>query len=144
MIPERIPPGPAGSGRRPMLRLAGETVEPARSAPSPYWLIARHDDRRVSVFTLRFAPGEEALPVFGHAEEAGTFLRLSGLKNGWEIRETGPGEIVSVLLGLCKGVQKVVLDPPPEPDLETWIDLMSVGRRVFIEVLMGAAETAAS
>ena len=67
-----------------------------------YWLIVKHDGLGRRVFTTRLTGSEEVLPIFGHAEEAGEFLRLGKLENGWRVRGTGVGELVSVLLGLCQ------------------------------------------
>ncbi len=50
------------------------------------------------------------LPVFGHAEEAETFLQASG-GSGWQIRETGAGELVSVLFDRYANIRKIALDP---------------------------------
>lgn len=55
-----------------------------------YWLIVKHDGLGRRVFTTRLTGSEEVLPIFGHAEEAGEFLRLGKLENGWRVRGTGP------------------------------------------------------
>lgn len=83
------------------------------------------------------------LPVFGHAEEAETFLRALG-GSGWQIRETGAGELVSVLFGPCANVRKIALDPPASgASAEVLVNLVSLGREDFVELLMSGAEAQA-
>lgn len=102
-----------------------------------YWLIVKHDGLGRRVFTTRLTGSEEVLPIFGHAEEAGEFLRLGKLENGWRVRGTGVGELVSVLLGLCANVRRVALDPMPETDADAGIlaSFVSMGRENFMEFL---------
>lgn len=106
---------------------------------SLYWLIVKHDGPRMSVFTIELASSEKVLPLFGHMEEAETFLRALG-DSGWQIRETGAGELVSVLFGSCANVRKVALDPPaPGAGAEVLVDLVSLGREDFVELLTSGA-----
>lgn len=110
----------------------------------PYWLIADcggHGGYLVP-FTVMSDVGE-MLPVFGHRDEAGRFLPLTDAEGAWEVRETGAGELVSILSSLCAHVRRVVLDPSPEEDIEVWTELASLGRRGFIESLIGREESAA-
>lgn len=109
----------------------------------PYWLIVKHDGLHTSVFAIELAGGQKVLPVFGHAEEAETFLRaLRG--SGWQIRETGAGELVSVLFGPCTNVRKIALDlPAPGASAEVLVNLVSLGREDFVELLMSGAEAQA-
>jgi hypothetical protein len=110
---------------------------------SPYWLIVRHDGLRMSVFTLELVGCERVLPVFGHVEEAETFLRALG-SSCWQIRETGAGELVSVLFGPCANVRKVALDPPaPRAGAEELVILVSWSRKDFVELLTSGAEARA-
>jgi hypothetical protein len=110
---------------------------------SPYWLVVRHDGLRMSVFTLELAGCEKVLPVFGHVEEAETFL-LSLRSSGWQIRETRAGELVSVLFGPCANVGKVALDPPaPRVGAEELVILVSWSRKDFVELLTSGAEARA-
>lgn len=76
----------------------------------------------------------EVLPVFSHEEEAEAFLRLGAPGAGWQVRETMAGELVSILYGLCSGVEKVALDPP---GLNGEVDLVSLDRKEFARTLVG-------
>lgn len=96
------------------------------------------------MLALSFAGGEEVvLPVFSFEEEAELFLRLgaSFAGGGWLARETGAGELASLLLGPLSGVERVALDPLPGRLAEMVIGLVSTDRATFIErLLMGKAE----
>lgn len=94
----------------------------------------------MSVFTIRLDGKEEALPVFSYEEEARTFLRDGTLESDWEIRETGAGELVSILLGLCANIRRVVLDPANEGDAKTLANLVSLGPGSFIGHLLSGEE----
>ena len=112
-------------------------THPAGRQPgSTYWLIAKDQSGRVEVLTIECG-GERALPVFSFEEEAELFLELGGVEDGWWARESGAGEIVSVLYGPCAGVRSVVLDPLPEMVAEEAVALVSLSRKRFVEHLVG-------
>ena len=106
-------------------------------ARPPYWLVARRESDRMDVLTMELhRGGEEVLPVFSSEEEADTFLRLGAPKDGWQVRETTSGELVSVLFGPCAGVGRVALDLLPEGCLRPTIELVSVDRDGFVDRLV--------
>ena len=107
-----------------------------RQPDSAYWLIAKNQNGRVEMLTIECG-GEQALPVFSFEEEAELFLALGGVGRGWWVRESGAGEIVSVLYGPCAGVRSVVLDPLPEMVAEAAVGLVSLSRERFVELLVG-------
>ena len=109
-------------------------LAPRRPLPGlAYWLIAKNEHRRVRVLTL-YRCGEEVLPVFGHEEEADMFLQLGCVgSDGWGVRQSSAGELVSVLYGLCAEVKEVALDPLPEMVAESALGLVSLPRERFIE-----------
>lgn len=94
----------------------------------------------MSVFTTRLHGGERALPVFGHSEEASDFLLFAGLKGGWEIRETGIGELVSMLSSKCNGVQSVLLDPFPGIEVSLLRGFIDMRRQRFVSFLLSKTE----
>ena len=110
--------------------------QPGRSSASAYWLIAKDQNVRVEVLTIEHG-GEEVLPVFSHEEEAELFLGLAGVGDGWRVRQSGAGEIISVIYGPCAGVRSVALDPLPEMVAEEAVELVSLGRNRFVERLVG-------
>jgi hypothetical protein len=81
--------------------------------------------------------GETVLPVFSFQEEGEFFLGLEATQADWSPRETTTGELVSLLLGLCAGVDKVALDPLPDLGGKEIVELVSTGRRRFVRHLMG-------
>jgi hypothetical protein len=107
-----------------------------RQPGSTYWLIARDHSDRVEVLTIECG-GQRALPVFSFEEEAELFLGLGGVGHGWWVRESGAGEIVSMLYGQCADVRSVVLDPLPEMVAEEAVGLVSLSRKRFVEHLVG-------
>jgi hypothetical protein len=98
----------------------------------PFWLIVKDRTGGMEVLRTTLASGEEALPVFSFEDEARMFLEL-GTSGCWRVRETTAGELTSVLLGLCAGVERVVLDPLPGQFAQALIGLASMGREAFIE-----------
>jgi hypothetical protein len=92
------------------------------------------------VLTINPCGDREALPVFSFKEEAEMFLRLAVPDKGWHVRETTTGELISVLYGPCKGVERVALDPPPEIFGEAMTDLVSLRRERFVRVFIGKYE----
>jgi hypothetical protein len=106
-----------------------------------WWIIARERaGGRLEALTVRRpdGPREEALAVFGFAEEAGLYLRLGGLEgDGWRVRESGPGEVASVLLDPCAGAKRVALDPLPETAADGALDLVSLDKKRFLALLLG-------
>lgn len=111
----------------------------SRASRRPLWLIAKHDDGRMDVLTLEPDGNgeEEALPVFSYEEEAEAFLRLQEPGKGWRARETTVGELVSLLYGHYKSIEKVVLDPLPVA-VDSWVvvDLTGLGRENFLRNLL--------
>jgi len=77
--------------------------------------------------------------VFTFEEEAEMFLDLglAASKDGWKVRQTSVGELVSILHGPCSGTKKVVLDPVPEVGGEALADLLGMPRNDFLRFLLG-------
>jgi hypothetical protein len=81
--------------------------------------------------------GEPALPVFSGAGEAEMFVWLEGaFEDGWRVRETSAGELVSTLYGPCAGVGRVALDPSPEMVGINAVSLVSVTRERFLSWIL--------
>ena len=93
----------------------------------PLWLIAKQRCNGLEVFTI----GTDVLPVFSFEEEAQMFLGLGHAIDGWQVRETTYGELISVLYGPCRRVEYVALDPVPD-----LVALVSLSRKRFISVLL--------
>jgi hypothetical protein len=111
-------------------------VSKNKAARRSFWLIATPAHGRMEVLTID-AGGETVLPVFSFQEEGESFLDLEATGAGWWPRETTTGELVSLLLGLCAGVNKVELDQLPGLGGREIVELVSTDRRHFVRHLMG-------
>ncbi len=109
----------------------------SRRRPSTtFWLVVRHEDRRMEVLMVGCS-GEQALPVFSGDGEAEMFAWLEGaFEDGWRVRETSAGELVSILYGPCAGVGRVALDPSPEIVRINAISLVSLTRERFLSWIL--------
>src|SRR5215211_4662193 len=87
-----------------------------RAGTQRYWVIAKDTKDGVGqleLLTVDLDGTGEALPVFSFEEEAEMFLWLQRTEDGREVRETTPGQLVSILYGPCADVGRVILDPLP-------------------------------
>ncbi len=92
--------------------MLGSEAEKTTRRPR-YWTLVRQNDCHTDVFTFDPDGRGEAMAVFGFEEEAELFLGFDELGDGWQVRETTSGEIVSLLYGPCADVERVVIDPLP-------------------------------
>lgn len=90
--------------------------------------------------TARFTGGEEVLPVFSFREEAEKFLCLRDSRDSLQIRETGAGELRSMLCTGLKNIMLVALDPIPEVPGMGVFGLLSLDREAFVDSLEGNLE----
>ena len=74
------------------------------------------------------------LAAFSYEEEAQAFLWLLGddEKKGWRSEEMTAAELVSILLGPCADVKRVVLDPLPLPLGRAMLVVGGVNREAFL------------
>ena len=108
-----------------------------RGRSETWWMISREGARGVEPLTLG-RPGRRALALFGFAEEAALYLHLADLENdGWWVRESGPGEVASMLFGPCAGVNLVALDPLPV-GVDGTLESICTDKRRFLARLMRA------
>ena len=91
------------------------------------WMIAEQRCNGLEAFTI----GTDVLPVFSFEEEAQMFLGLKHAADGWQVKETTYGELVSVLYGPCREVTHVSLDPVPG-----LVELVSLSRKAFVRTLL--------
>ena len=106
-----------------------------KSYSRPFWLIVKYRTGGMEVLRIKLASGEETLPVFSFEDEARMYFGL-GTSDGWRVRETAAGELISILFGPCAGVRWVALDPLPGPDAAALADLVAVGREAFMASLL--------
>lgn len=108
-------------------------------AGRPHWLITKYDHSKMNALTIRLSGDREALAIFGFEEEAEMFLHFRGaaLEDGWSVRQTSVGELVSVLYGPCANAKKVVMDPAPEVGKRELVGTPSMHRNDFLRALLG-------
>ncbi len=112
----------------------------SKRAGRTHWLIAKHGASGMDVLTIQLGDGVEALAVFAFEEQARVFVqtRFGASGEGWEARQTWPGELASVLCGPCSAAKRVALDPPPEAvEKEESAGLRAVERDNFLVRLLG-------
>ena len=97
-----------------------------------WYLIARRESNRLEPLTLATRHSGEILPVFGAAGAARDFLHRGCLGGGWRVRESTPGELVSILLGCLPRVDRVALDPAAGDARPR-----SARKKEFVAALMG-------
>ena len=109
-----------------------------RAGTQRYWVIAKDGFGQPDLLTVDLDGTGQALPVFSFEEEAEMFLWLQTTEDGREVRETTPGQLVSILYGPCADVGRVMLDPLPEIGASMQIGLFGMDRHDFVESVMGA------
>jgi hypothetical protein len=111
----------------------------AKRAGRWFWLITKRATSRMDVLTIRLGGTGEALAVFSFEEEAKMFLDLRRCESeeGWRVRRTSVGELVSVLYGPCSDAKKVVLDPMPAVAGKEPVGLLDMHRNDFLRFLLG-------
>ena len=114
----------------------------ARGGDRWYWLITKHVTSKMDVFTTHFSDDEKALVTFCFEEEAEMYFhfQLAASNDGWRVRQTSAGELVSVLYGACSDTMRVVLDPLPKRGEEEPADPLSVHRSDFLRLLLEKKE----
>jgi hypothetical protein len=115
-------------------------MRPSKEAGLTHWLIAKHSVSGLDVLTIHLGGSAEALAVFTFEDEARVFIdsRFGASGEGWEARQTWPGELASVLLGPCSAAKRVVLDPSPEAaEKGESAGLRAVDRDDFLGMLLG-------
>jgi hypothetical protein len=77
-------------------------------------VVARQGDKGLEVLRISLQGKGETLPVFSAGWAARGYLLAEEAPGwGWYVRACSPGELASLLVGLCAGVEWVALDPRP-------------------------------
>lgn len=113
----------------------GDTESAAPYQTPWYWLLTRDRVSGLEVLTQRTREGVEILPVFGSEVDALAYLPEG--RGFSKPRRTGRGELVSILMGVCREARWVALDPPPGMAKEETLELLGVSRERFLEPLSG-------
>lgn len=127
-----------GTGKK---AIRGENESGRSAARRPYWLISNHRGGYVEALTVEFG-GVKVLPIFSFEEEAGLFLSLGVSQEGWKVRRSGAGEILSLLHGPCSDVDGVALDPMPEINGDSLLKLVTIEKEEFEATILGVSPIA--
>ena len=110
----------------------------ARAVLAPY-VIVRREITCPELLRVFFESGEEVLPVFSSEEAARRFLiSYSHGEEAWRVRECSAGELISLLLGPCANVERVLLNPLQEPLAEEDALVNPIDRESFVASLLGS------
>lgn len=118
--------------------LRSEAARPPTLA-TVYWLIEKREAGRTEVLTIGLDRGRDMLPVFSFEEEARLFLFLRRLGEGWDVRETMAGDLLS-LFDPHVNAGWIALDPIPEMGGEALTGIVSVSRQSFVDRHAGVRE----
>jgi hypothetical protein len=122
----------------PEKKIRASRGSPVRHPGTKWWMLAKDDDLGAEAL-LADCSGEQALPTFSSEGEAEMFVWLGrAFEEGWRVRETSAGELVSILYGPCAGVGMVALDPSPGMTAET-IRLVSLSRQRFVSWVLDSS-----
>ncbi len=87
-------------------------VPERRSAPL-HCVVVKDGDMELEVLRVSVRGKGEALPVFSARWAARGYLFAEVPGGGWYVKTCAPGELVSLLVGPCAGIEWVMLDPRP-------------------------------
>lgn len=100
------------------------------------YLIVRNDNNRLDVLTLP-TDGEYSLPVFSNEIAARAFVRSNHFgEEGWHVRESTAGELISLLMGHIADVELVAMNPMSNDTNGEIVEPKIVDKRDFIGSLM--------
>lgn len=102
-----------------------------------FWIIFAGERRLTRPLTLSLGRGKEALAVFSNEEEAEILLRsFATAGEGWRVRQTSAGEVISLLYGPCCAAKAVTLDPLPQLLADGFLSLVALERRRSVRWVM--------
>lgn len=89
------------------------TSGPRRRPPLLHYVVVRHGANALEVLKVRLERRGEAMAVFSAAWAARGYLFTEAPGRRWYVKACMPGELVSLLVGPCAGIEWVALDPLP-------------------------------
>lgn len=113
----------------------------------PLWVVSRYDVSEMTSedwLTLEIYGLGRILPIFGSGEDADAFVRGtydSGARRDLGASRTGRVQLTSELLDPLTRIDRVAFDPLPEPDLRQTVELASLSRAAFVDLVLGRGRT---
>ena len=89
------------------------TGVPDRRPARLHHVVVKHGDKGLEVLLAPLEGKGQVLPVFSAGWAARGYLFAEAPGGGWYVRACIPGELISLLVGPCAGVEWVMLDPRP-------------------------------
>jgi len=112
------------------------TGVPERHLAPLHHVVARDGDKGLEFLRVLLEGKGQVLPVFSAAWAARGYLFAEAPGGGWYVSTYTPGELISLLVGPCAGVEWVALDPRPGPRSGGEVaNLMP--RENFVDYLLG-------
>ncbi len=101
------------------------------------YLIVRNKDNRLKVLTVHTESGD-SLPVFDSESSARAFFRSGsfGKNEGWHVRESTAGELISLLMGHIADVDLISMNPRSRGANGEPVTPETLDKREFIKSLM--------
>ena len=91
------------------------TGVPERRPAPLHYVVVKDGDKGLEALRAPLLGKGEELPVFSAGWSARGYLFAEAPGGGWYVRACSPGELVSLIVGPCAGVEWVALDPRPGP-----------------------------
>ena len=91
------------------------TGVPERHPAPLHYVVVKDGDKGLEALRVSLRGKGEVLPVFTAGWAARGYLFAEAPGGGWYVKACIPGELVSLLVGPCAGVEWVMLDPRPGP-----------------------------
>lgn len=113
---------------QPLAGLERSRTIAAGPLPALYWTLARNRRGQMEICVVHRADGGSQLPIFGLEEEAREFLSTRSEEEGWQVRQTTRGELISLLHGPCRSVREVMFGSP---------EGSGMSRSCFMDSLLG-------
>ena len=100
------------------------TGTPERRPVPMHCVVVRDGEKGLEVLRVPVRGKGEALPVFSAGWAARGYLFAEVPGGGWYVKTCAPGELVSLHVGPCAGIDWVMLDPRPGHHIEEVANLM--------------------
>ena len=89
------------------------TGAPERRPAPLHYVVARDGEKGLEVLRVPLKGKGGVLPAFSAGWAARGYLFAEAPGGGWYVRACAPGELISLLVGPCAGIEWVMLDPRP-------------------------------
>ena len=101
------------------------------------YTIAQYENKGLKLLSVPVRFSEEGLVVFSSWDTAQSFLLSGAYQGEWHVRECSAGELVSLLLGLHKDLDWVLLNPLPARLVPGETSTSLARRETFVNYLLG-------